>query len=86
MWTKVLTSELEERQGLLMVVTEAAPPPDCVEIPGLPDLAGNFAGRRPKQVARTCLLVHNHYLEAVSVSEAPGAAVGPGEALPDGHC
>lgn len=76
---------LRERQGALVAVTEVAPPPDCAGIPDLSEPAGNLAGRRTKQGARTCLPVHLHYLAAVSVSEAPGAAAGTGKALPDGH-
>lgn len=68
-----------------MSVTEVTPPPDRAGIPDLPESAGNLAGRRPRQSARACLLVHLHYLTAVPVSEAPGAAAGTGKALPDCH-
>lgn len=68
-----------------MAVTEVAPSPDCAGICDLPEPAGNLAGRRTKQSTRTCLPVHLHYLTAVSVSEAPGAAAGTGKALPHGH-
>lgn len=76
---------LRERQGPLVAVTEVAPPPDCSGIPGLSVPAGNLAGRRPNQGARTCLPVHLHYLAAVSFCEASGAATGTGKALPHGH-
>lgn len=71
--------------GPLVPVTEVTPPPDRAGILGLPESAGNLAGRRPRQGARTCLLVHLHYLTTVPVSEAPGAAAGTGEGLPAHH-
>lgn len=76
---------LGERRGPLVPVTEVTPPPDRAGILDLPESAGNLAGRRPRQGARTCLLVHLHYLPTVPVSEAPGAAAGTGEALPAHH-
>lgn len=76
---------LGERLGPLVAVTDVAPPPDCAGIPGLSESAGSLARRRPRQGATTCLPVHLHYLTAVSVSEAPGAAAGTGEALSAGH-
>lgn len=68
-----------------MPVTEVTPPPGHAGIPDLPGSAGNLAGRRPSQGARTCLLVHLPYLTAVPVHETPGAAAGTGKALPDCH-
>lgn len=68
-----------------MPVTEDFPPPDPTGIPDLPELPGKVAGRKSKQGARTCLLVHLHYLTAVPVSEAPRPAADSGKALPDGH-
>lgn len=68
-----------------MAVTEVASPADHAGVPGLPEPPGNLAGRRSNHGAAARLLVHLHYLAAGPVSEAPGAAAGPGEALPGGH-